>query len=65
MPQILASLEMLKKRKIHTVTMIMGTNDVSRGEARKMTRLPEKVSCLLQEMRIYLDPTMLTLCTVP
>ena len=65
MPQILVSLEMLQVRKIHTVTMMMGTNDVSRGESRKMTKLPEKVSCLLQEARIYLDPTILTICTVP
>ena len=35
--------------------MMMGTNDVSRGESRKMTKLPEKVSCLLQEARIYLE----------
>ena len=30
-----------------------------------MTRLPEKVSCLLQEVRIYLDPTKFTICTMP
>ena len=52
-------------RKIHTVTMMMGTNYVSRGDFRKMTQWPEKVSCLLQEARIYLDPTVLTTCTVP
>ena len=40
------------------------TNDVSRGNSRKVMRLPEKKS-LLQEARISLDPTMLTICTVP
>ena len=43
----------------------MGTNDVSRGEMRKMMRLQDKVSCILEELRIYLDPTVLTICTVP
>ena len=38
MPQMLASLEMLKMRKIHKVTLMMETNDVSRGESRKMMR---------------------------
>ena len=57
MTQMLASLEMLEVRKNHTVTMMMGTNVVSRGESRKMTMMPEKESCFLQELRIYLDPT--------
>ena len=30
-----------------------------------MMRLPEKLSYLLQEVGIYLDPTVLTICTVP
>ena len=47
------------------VTMMMRTNDVTRGESRKMMRLPEKVSYLLQGARIYLDPTIPTICTVP
>ena len=38
MHQMLASLEMLEVRKIRTITIMMGTNDVSRGEARKMMR---------------------------
>ena len=59
-----ASLEMLDVRKIHRVTMMMGTIDLSRGESRKMTQLPEKVSCLLQEARIFLDSTILTICKV-
>ena len=63
MPQLLASLEMLEVRKIHTVTILMGTNDVSRGDWRKITMLPEKVSCLLQEVWIYLDHTILMICT--
>ena len=64
-PQIVASPKMLEVRKIHTVTMMMSRNYVSRGDFRKMTQWPEKVSCLLQEARIYLDPTVLTTCTVP
>ena len=43
----------------------MGTNDVCMGEARKMMRLRDKVSCILEELRIYLDPAILTICTVP
>ena len=41
------------------------TNDVPRGEARKMMRLQDKVSCILEERRIYLEPTILTICTIP
>ena len=58
MPPKLASLEILEVRKIHTVTKTMSMNSVSRGEYRKMTQLPEKMSCLLQEVRIYLDTTI-------
>ena len=49
----------------HTVTTMMGTNDVSKGESRKMMMLSEKVSCLLQDARIYLHPTILTSCRMP
>ena len=35
------------------------------GEARKITRLHDKVSCLLEELRIQMDPILLTICTVP
>ena len=65
MPRLLASLQMLEMGKIYTVTMMMGTNDVSRGESRKMTRLQDKVSCILEELRIYLEPAILTICTAP
>ena len=65
MPQMLASLQMMEMGKIYTVTLMMGTIDVSRGETRKMTRLQDKVSCTLEELRIYLEPTILTICTVP
>ena len=65
MPQMLASLGMLEMGKMYTVTLMMGTNDVSRGESRKMMRLQEMVSCILEALRIYLDPTMLTVCTLP
>ena len=34
--------------EISTVTLMMGTNDVSRGESRKMMRLQDKVSCILE-----------------
>ena len=61
MPKTLASLEMLEMKKLHTVTLMMGTNEVS----RKLVRLPEKVGCILEEGRIYLDLTVLTICTVP
>ena len=52
MPQLLASVQTLEMGKIYTVTLMMGTNDVSRGEARKMTRLQDKVSCILEELKI-------------
>ena len=51
--------------KMYTVTLMMGSNDVSRGESRKVLRLQEKMSCILEELRIYLDPAILTICTVP
>ena len=63
-PQILATLEMLGMTKVYTVNLMIGTNDVSRGEARKVTRLHDKMSCLLEELRIQMDPILLTVCTV-
>ena len=60
-PQMLASLEMLELAKMYTVTLMMGTNDVSRGEPRKVMRLQEKMSCILEEWRIYQDPAILTI----
>ena len=51
--------------KMYTVTLMMGTNDVSRGESRKIMRLREKMSCILEELRIQMDPAILTICTVP
>ena len=44
---------------------MIGTNDVSRGEARKITRLHDKMSCLLEDLRIQMDPILLTVCTIP
>ena len=38
-PQMLASLEMLGMARMYTVTLMMGINDVSRGESRKVMRL--------------------------
>ena len=64
-PQMLATLEMLGMVSAYTVTLMVGTNDVSRGEARKVTRLHEKMSCILEEIRIQMDPAILTVCTVP
>ena len=62
---MLASLEMLEMGKIYTVTLMIGTNEVSRGESRKMMRLHDKKSCILEKLRIYLNPAILTICTVP
>ena len=62
---MLASLEMLDMVKMYTVTLMMGTNDVSRGESRKVMRLHEKMSCILEELRIQMDPAILTICTIP
>ena len=64
-PQMLASLEMVGMANMYTVTLIMGTNDVSRGELRKVMRLHDKMSCILEELRIQIDPAILTVCTVP
>ena len=64
-PQMLASLEMLGMARIYTVTLMMGTNDVSRGESRKVMRLHDKMSCILEELRIQMDPAILTTCNIP
>ena len=64
-PQILATLEMIGTARVYTVTLMVGTNDVSRGEARKVTRLHDKMSCILEELRIKMDPVLLTVCTIP
>ena len=64
-PQMLASLEMVGLAKMYTVTLMMGTNDVSRGELRKVIGLHDKMSCILEELRIQMDPAILTVCTVP
>ena len=53
---MLATLDMLGMTKVYTVTLMVGTNDVSRGEARKVTRLCDKMSCLLEELRIQMGP---------
>ena len=62
---MLATLEMLGMARVYTVTLTVGTNDVSRGEARKVTRLHDKMSCILEELRIQMDPAILTVCTIP
>ena len=62
--QMLASEEILEMAKIYTVTLIMRNNELSRGESRKGIRLHDKVSCTLEELKIYLDPAVLTFCTV-
>ena len=62
-PQMLASLEMLGMAKMYTVTLMMGTNDVPRGESRKVLRLHDKMSLILEELRIQMDPAILTVCT--
>ena len=65
MPQILASFEMLGMARVYTVTLMIGTNDVSRGESRKVMKLHDKMSCILEELRIQMDPAILTVCTIP
>ena len=50
-PQMFASLEMLEIGKMYTVTLMIGTNNVSRSESLKMIRLQDKVSCMLEELR--------------
>ena len=65
MSQILASLEMLGIARVYTVTLMIGTNDVSRGESRKVMRLHDKMSCILEELRIQMDPAILMVCTIP
>ena len=51
--------------RVYTVTLMIGTNDVSRGESRKVMRLHDKLSCILEELRIQTDPAVLTVCTIP
>ena len=62
---MLASLEMVGMAKMYIVTLMMGTNDVSRGELRKVMRLHNKLSCIREELRIQMDPAILTVCTIP
>ena len=64
-PQMLASLEMLGMARMYTVALMMGTNDVSRGESRKFMRLHDKMSCILEALRSQMDPAILTVCTIP
>ena len=47
--------------RMYTVTLMMGTNDVSRGESRKVMRLHDK----MEELQIQMDPAILTVCTTP
>ena len=63
-PQILASLEMLGMARKYTVTLMIGTNDVSRGESSKVMRLLDKMSCILEELGNQMDPAILTVCTI-
>ena len=64
-PQMLATLEMLGMARVYTVSLMVGTNDVSMGEARKVTSLHDKTSCILEELRIQMDPAILTVCAIP
>ena len=50
---------------MYTVIQMMGKNDVYRGESRKLMRLHDKMSCILEELRIQMDPAILTICTIP
>ena len=51
--------------RMYTVTLMMGTNDVSRSESRKVMRLHDKMSCILEELLHQMDPAILTICTTP
>ena len=51
--------------RVYTVTLMIGTNDVSRGESRKVMRLHDKMSFILEELRIQMDSAILTVCTIP
>ena len=62
---MLVSLEMVGMAKMYTMALMMGTNVVSRGELRKIMRLHDKMSCILEELRIQLDLAILTVCTIP
>ena len=53
-PQIFATLELLGMARVYTVTLMIGTNDVSRGEPKKVMRLHDKMSCILEELRIQI-----------
>ena len=61
-PQMLATLGMAR---VYTVTLMIGTNDVPRGESRKVMKLHDKMICILEELRIQMDPAILTVCTIP
>ena len=63
--QMLASIEMQNMGKSYTVALMMGTNDDSRGESRKMTRLHDKMSCIREELRVYLDPAKISFAQSP
>ena len=63
-PQMLASPEMVGMAKMYTVTLMMGTNDVSRGELRKVMRLHDKISCILEKLRIQMDRAILIVCAI-
>ena len=56
---------MLGMARVYTVTLMIGTNDVSRGESRKVMRLHDKMSCILEELRIKMDLAILKVCTIP
>ena len=60
-PQMLETLELLGMARVYTVTLMIGTNDVS----RKVMKLHDKMSCILEELRIQMDPAILTVCTIP
>ena len=62
---MLATLEMQGMTRVNTVTLMIGTNDVSRGESRKVMKLHDKMSCILEELRIQMNPAILTVCTIP
>ena len=56
---------MPKEKTIPTVTMMVGTNDISGGKYRKITRLSDNFKRLIGDVHVKFDPDALTICTVP
>ena len=49
---MLTTLDMPKEKTVPTVTMMVGTNDISRGKHRKITRLSDNFKRLIGDVRV-------------